>query len=61
MLPANAERLSALEPIGRAVNGGLMLRAPPEFGDLSRFVGTVRGALAAVGDKAAAAAVIVSA
>jgi hypothetical protein len=50
MLPANAARLAALEPLGRGADGGLRLRAPPEIGGMGHFVGTVRAALAQAGD-----------
>jgi hypothetical protein len=59
MLPANAERLAALEPLGRASGGGLHLRAPPEHGDLQRFLGAVRAALSQAGDAAGTHAQIV--
>jgi len=60
MLPANAEKLAALELLGREADGRLRLRAPP-WVDASRFVGTVRAALVNAGDEAGGKAVIVTA
>lgn len=60
MLPANAERLAALEPLGRGADGGLRLRAPPELGPIGHVVGTVRAALAQAGDPAGGNASIVT-
>lgn len=51
MLPANAERIGALEPIGRGPDGGLRLRAPPDVGPMARFVATIRAGLEQVGDE----------
>jgi hypothetical protein len=50
LLPANAERIEILEPLGRAPNGGLYLRAPPGWSDARMSLGAVRAALVHVGD-----------
>jgi hypothetical protein len=55
----NGELLAMLEPLGRAGNGGLLLRSPPGRDDLRRFENVLRRALADVGDRAAALAAIV--
>jgi hypothetical protein len=60
MLPANAERLAALEPLGRGADGGLRLRAPPELGPIGHVVGAVRAALAQAGDLSGGNAAIVT-
>lgn len=58
MSPANAEVLDRLEPIGRAADGGLQLRAPPGLG-LPRFRNHVARALLDAGDAAPANVAIV--
>jgi len=58
MTASNAERLGMLEPLGRAADGGLHLRAPPRSG-LKRFRNHVARALLDAGDAAAARVAIV--
>lgn len=60
MLPANAEKLAALEPIGRAPDGGLHLRAPP-WVDGKYIRHMVAKALLDAGDAAGPRVVIVEA
>jgi hypothetical protein len=60
MLPANAEKLATLEPIGRGPDGGLHLRAPPHLG-LDRARQHVARALLDAGDTAGPRVVIVEA
>ncbi|MFL5688685.1 MAG: hypothetical protein ACJ77I_06820 [Chloroflexota bacterium] len=59
MLPANVEKVAALEPLGRGPDGGLRLRAPP-WADAARFQGAVRAALVNAGDADGGKAVIVT-
>lgn len=54
----NAEALGLLEPIGRAADGGLHLRAPPGLG-LAKFTNHVARALLDAGDQAASRVAIV--
>lgn len=58
ILPANAEKVAALEPLGRDGRGALWLRGPPKYGDLAMFANVVRRALDDAGDAAAALAVV---
>jgi hypothetical protein len=60
MLPANRERIEILEPLGRAPDGGLRLRAPPGWADARQNIGIVRAALVHVGDAAGKHAAIVT-
>jgi hypothetical protein len=61
MTPTNAALLAQLAPVGRAAEtGGLLLRAPPEAGDLGRFAGVLRVALRDAGDDRASAARILA-
>jgi hypothetical protein len=59
MLPANVEKVAALEPLGRGSDGGLRLRAPP-WADAGRFQGAVRASLVNAGDAAGGKATIVT-
>lgn len=59
MLPANVEKVAALEPLGRGPDGGLRLRAPP-WADAGRFQGAVRAALVNAGDADGGKATIVT-
>jgi hypothetical protein len=56
-LPANAEKLAALVPIGRGPDGGLRLRAPP-WADGLKYRDHVAKALLDAGDAAASHVVI---
>jgi hypothetical protein len=49
MTPGNREQVQQLEPLGRAPDGGLMLRAPPGH-RLARFRPQIARALADAGD-----------
>jgi hypothetical protein len=60
LLPANARRVMALEPLGRGPDGGLRLRAPPDAADAARFLGAVRAHLVGAGDTAGKHAAIVT-
>ena len=55
---SNTDQLERLQPIGRAPDGGLHLRAPPGSG-LGRFRGQIARALLDAGDSAAARVTIV--
>ena len=60
MLPANAERITALEPLGRTEDGLLVVRAPPWLHDVHRALGIVRAALFNAGDQAGGRVVVVT-
>jgi hypothetical protein len=55
---SNVEQIALLEPIGRAADGGLHLRAPPGLG-LGKFTNHVARALLDAGDQAASRVAIV--
>ncbi len=57
---SNADAMRALLPVGRGKDGGLRLRAPPEYGDLARFTNVARRALVDAGDAKGSHAVIVT-
>lgn len=61
MLPANAEKLGELVPIGRAPDGGLHLRAPPGRQGMGRYRNHVARALLDAGDAAGPRVTIVEA
>lgn len=61
MAPGNVEQVAALEPIGRAQDGSLRLRAPPGLHGMARFRSHVARALLDAGDAAGPRVVIVEA